>query len=162
MNNRREFIAAGAGLAALSAVAEATPSEHKVQEIYLHGMVWNQQLPAPMNDWLLQFDAKVQIPMGMTPATAVSPGFATFGDTIHTGAGAHVQLQSAILNGDQLVVTGAINEANNPSLVGQTVRIEGKIEGTAVENLTITVGTSVFSGAGLLVKIAIIAILIGL
>jgi hypothetical protein len=143
-------------------VSDATASEHKALEIYLHGMVWNQQLPAPMNDWLLQFDAKVQIPVGMTPATTVSPGFATFGDTIHTGAGAHVLLQSAILNGDQLIVTGAVNEANNTSLVGQPVRIEGKIEGTAVENLTITVGASQFTGAGLLVKIAIIAILIGL
>ncbi|MBZ5677671.1 MAG: hypothetical protein LAP61_25790 [Acidobacteriia bacterium] len=161
MNNRREFLAAGAGLAALSAVPEATASEQKAEVIYLHGMVWSQQLPAPMNDWLLQFDAKVQIPLGMTPATTASPGFATFGDTIHTGAGAHVQLQSAILNGDHLIVTGAINEANNASLVGQLVRIEGKIEGTAVENLTITVGASQFAGSGLL-HIAIIAILIGL
>jgi len=161
MNNRREFLATGAGLAALSAVPEATASEQKAQVIYLHGMVWNQQLPAPMNDWLLQFDAKVQIPLGMSPATTSSPGFATFGDTIHTGAGAHVQLQSAILNGDHLVITGAINEANNASLVGLPVRIEGMIKGTAVENLTITMGASQFAGAGLLVVIAIIAILIG-
>jgi len=161
MNNRREFLTAGAALAALSTASEAAAAEHKALVIYLHGMVWNQQLPAPMNDWLLQLDAKVEIPMGASPASA-SPGFATFGDTVHTGAGAHVQIHAAVLNGDQLTITGTISEANTASLINQPVQIEGKIEGTAVENLTVTVGGSAFTGAGLLVKIAIIAILIGL
>jgi hypothetical protein len=59
-----------------------------------------------------------------------------------------------------LTLTGAITESKNPVLIGQSVRIEGKVIGASVEGLTVTIGGSVFSGAGLLVVIAIIAILI--
>src|SRR5436190_2459400 len=85
MNNRRKFLAAGGVLAALSAVpkAKADPQGHS---IYLHGLVWNRQLTGPMNDWLVRFDAKVDIPIGNTPPP-VTPGFATIGDDFHDGVG---------------------------------------------------------------------------
>jgi len=48
-------------------------------------------------------------------------------------------LQSLVLNPASL------------TLVAQTVRIEGKVTGTSVEGLTVTIGGSTFSGAGLFV-----------
>jgi hypothetical protein len=147
MNNRRELLTVGTGLAALFGIPDAVAADNKALAIYLHGMVWNQQLPAPMSDWLLQLDAKVQIPLGASPASA-PPEFATFGDTVHTGAGAHVALKAAVLSGDQLTITGSISEAATASLIGQPVQIEGKIEGTAVEGLTVTVGGSKLRGRG--------------
>jgi len=74
--------------------------------------------------------------------------------------GPQVQIQAATVHGNQLTLTGAITESKNPALVGQAVKIEGKVVGTSVEGLTVTIGDSAFSGAGLLVVIAIIAILI--
>ena len=66
------------------------------------------------------------------------------------------------MKGDELTINGIITESKTPGLVGQSVRIEGKVLGTSVQGLTVTIGASVFTGAGLLVVIAIIAILIGL
>ncbi len=161
MTNRRKFLAAGGALAAAAALPEAHADQQRFSQLYIHGMVWNQQLPAPMGDWLLRFDAKVDVPVGNGPQSP-APGFATVGDDFHDGPGSHVQIQSATLKGDQLTITGAITESKTAGLVGQTVRIEGKVVGTAVQGLTITIGTSVFTGSGLLVVIAIIAILIAL
>ena len=123
-------------------------------------MVWNQQLAAPMNDWLIRLDARVEVPIGNEPPPAV-PGSATLGDVFHDAAGSHVAVDGATLKGDQLTINGTITESKTPALLGQTVRIEGKVLGTSVQGLTVTIGTSVFSGAGHLVIIAIIAILIG-
>ena len=160
MNNRRKFLAAGGALAALSAVPKAQADPPRMNGLYIHGMVWNRQLAAPMNDWLIRLDAKVEIPIGNAPAAAV-PGFATLGDDFHDPVGSHVEIHDATLKGDQLTINGAITESKTPGLVGQSVRIEGKVLGTSVQGLTVTIGSSVFSGAGLLVSIAIIAILIG-
>jgi hypothetical protein len=113
-----------------------------------------------MNDWLIRLDAKVEVPIGNAPPPAV-PGFATLGDDFHDPPGSHVEIHSAALNGDQLTISGVITESKSPTLVGQTVQITGKVLGTSVQGLTVTIGTSVFNGAGLLVVIAIIAILIG-
>ena len=88
-------------------------------------MVWNLQLPAPMNDWLIRLDAKVQIPIGNEEPSAV-PGFATLGDDFHDPVGSHVEIHQATLNGDQLTINGVISESKTPGLVGQSVRIEGK------------------------------------
>jgi hypothetical protein len=160
MNNRREFLAGGGVLAAMAAMAEkAEADQPKAFSVYLHGMVWNRQLPAPMNDWLIRFDARADIPIGNAPPPTV-PGFGTLGDDFHTGVGSHVAFQSAQIQGDMLTINGTISESNTAGLVGQAVKIQGKVVGTAVEGLTITIGDSVFSGAGLVV-IAIIAILIG-
>ena len=121
-------------------------------------MVWNRQLAAPMNDWLIRLDAQVEVPIGNAQPPAV-PGFATLGDDLHDPVGSHVEFHEATLKGNQLTINGIITESKNPGLVGQSVRIEGKVFGTSVQGLTLTIGTSVFSGAGLVV-IAIIAILI--
>ena len=159
-NNRRKFLAAGGAIAAMSALPKANADPPRAYSIYLHGMVWNRQLAAPMNDWLVKLDAKADIPIGNAAAPAV-PGFATLGDDLHDPVGSHVQFQSASLQGNQLTLAGVITESKTAGLVGQAVRIQGKVVGTSVEGLTVTVGDSVFSGAGLLVVIAIIAILIG-
>jgi len=163
MNSRREFLAAGGALAALSVLPQAKaeqPLEFKADQpqgfsIYLHGMVWNRELATPMNDWLIRLDANAEIPIGDAPPPAVT-GFATLGDDFHDGVGSHIQFQAATLQRDRLTITGAITESNNSGLAGQPVLIEGKVEGTSVQGLTVTIGGSVFSGAG------IIAILIGL
>lgn len=156
MNNRREFLAAGGALAALSVLPKANADQsHGSKAVYLHGMVWNQQLAAPMNDWLIRLDAAAEIPFGDAPPPEVT-GFATLGDDFHDPVGSHVQFQAASLDGDRLTITGAITESNNAGLAGQPVLIEGKVTGTSVQGLTVTIGESVFNGAG------IIAILIGL
>jgi hypothetical protein len=160
MNNRRKFLTAGGALAAMSALPAAKADPPHGFSIYLHGMVWNRQLAAPENDWLIRLDAKADIPIGNN-APPAAPGFATLGDDFHDNVGSHVEIQTATLDKDRLTITGAITESKTPTLIGQSVRIEGKVIGTSVEGLTVTIGGSVFSGAGLLVVIAIIAILIG-
>src|SRR5947209_3120994 len=159
MNNRRKFLAAGGALAALSAVSKTEADSPRMNGLYIHGMVWNRQLPAPMNDWLIRLDAKVEIPIGNAPPPAV-PGFATLGDDFHDPVGSHVEIHEATLKGDQLTIQGTITESKTPGLVGQAVLIEGKVLGTSVQGLTVTIGASTFTGAGLLVVIAIIAVLI--
>ncbi len=160
MNSRRKFLAAGSTLAALSAVPKANADPPRMNGLYIHGMVWNRQLPAPMNDWLIRLDAKVQVPLVNEDPPAAT-GFATLGDDFHDPVGSHVEIHEATLKGDQLTINGVITESKTPGLVGQSVRIDGKVLGTSVQGLTVTIGTSVFTGAGLLVVIAIIAILIG-
>ena len=112
-----------------------------------------------MNDWLIRLDAQVAIPIGNASPPAI-PGFATLGDDFHDPVGSHVEFHTATLKGDQLAIGGIVTESKNPALVGQAVQITGKVLGTSVQGLTVTIGTSVFNGAGLLVVIAIIAILI--
>ena len=161
MNSRRKFLAGGGALTALSTVPKAKADPGRLNGLYIHGMVWNRQLAAPQNDWLIRLDAKVQVPIGNEPPPA-TPGFATLGDDFHDGVGSHVEIHEATLKGDQLAISGVITESKTPGLVGQAVRIEGKVLGTSVQGLTVTIGASVFTGAGLLVVIAIIAILIAL
>ena len=96
MNNRRKFLAAGGALAALSALPKAKADPQRVNQVYVHGMVWNRQLAAPMNDWLLRVVAKADIPIGNAAPSAV-PGFATIGDDFHDGAGSHVEIREATL-----------------------------------------------------------------
>jgi hypothetical protein len=158
-SNRRKFLAAGAALAALPAAPKAEADPPQATGLYIHGMVWNRQLAAPMNDWLIRLDAKVQIPLGNTPPPAVS-GSATLGDDFHDAVGSHVELHESTLKGDQLTINGTITQSKTPGLIGQNVRIEGRVMGTSVQGLTVTIGTSTFGGAGLII-IFIIAILIG-
>jgi hypothetical protein len=158
MNSRREFLAAGSAFAALAALQQTAHADSpRAYSIYLHGMVWNRQLPAPQSDWLLRLDARAEIPIGHASGAAV-PGFATIGDDIHD-VGSHVMFQTATVHGDELTIDGTITESKNPTLTGEPVRIRGKVVGNAVEGLTVTIGNDVFSGAGLIL-IFIIAILI--
>lgn len=160
MNTRRQFLTAGGALAAMTALPEAKADQRRAVSIYLHGMVWNRQLPAPMNDWLIRLDARVNIPIG-NETLPPPAGFATLGDDFHDAVGSHVEIHTATLQGDQLTLLGVISESKTAGLGGKAVRIEGKVTGESVEGLTVTIGDDVFSGAGLVV-IAIIAILIGL
>src|SRR5438045_1152329 len=107
MNNRRKFLAAGGALTALSVLPQAKAEQPQGYVIYLHGMVWNRQLPAPFNDWLIRLDATAEVPIGLNPPPAVA-GFATLGDDFHDGVGSHVQFQKATLQGDQLKISGVI------------------------------------------------------
>jgi hypothetical protein len=159
MSTRREFMTAGgaAALAALSTTASAE-QQHGVS-IYLHGMVWNRQAPAPMHDWLVRLDAKADILFG-NAAQPATPGFATLGDDFHDNLGSHVEIHTATLHADRLTLAGFVTESRDGSLDGLSIRIEGKVQGTSVEGLTVTIGADTFTGAGLLVVIAIIAILI--
>ena len=155
MNTRRKFLTAGGAVATLSALPSEAEADPQGSSVYVTGMVWNRQLAAPMNDWLIRVYAAADLPtkggIGSSPI-----GFATIGDDLHGPVASHVELQSAILQGDQLAITGAVTESNTPSLVGQPVLITGKVQGTSVQGLTVTIGGTAFSGAG------IIAILIGL
>lgn len=160
MKNRREFLTAGGALAALTALPQEAKADPPGFSIYITGMVWNRQLAAPMNDWLLKVYAKADVMTGNHSQPAI-PGFATVGDDFHDGPGSHIQIQNVALQGSQLTITGFVTESKTPGLAGQPVTIQGKVEGTAVQGLTVTIGGSVFSGSGLLVVIAIIAILIG-
>ena len=161
MSTRREFLTAGGALASLSALSTpvAADQQQHVMSIYVHGMVWNRQAAAPMNAWLIRLDAKADIPLGNAAPAAV-PGFATLGDDFHDGVGSHVDIHSATLHADHLTLAGIVSESKSGALTGQAIRIEGKVRGTAVDGLTVTVGDTTFTGAGLLVVIAIIAILI--
>jgi hypothetical protein len=145
----------------LAVVPEVKAGQAQAVTLYIHGMVWNTKLPAPMNDWLIRLDAKVDAAIGNGPMPP-HPGFATLGDDLHDPVGSHATINSAVLRDDQLVVLGAITESKTPSLVGQSFRLEGKVVGEEVQGLTVTIGGATFTGAGLLVKIAIIAILIAL
>lgn len=156
MNNRRKFLAAGGALAALSALPKAR-ADSQGKSLYIHGMVWNRQLPSPMNDWLIHLDVKVDIPNGNQTNPPIS-GSATLGDDFHDGVGSHVQIYAATLDADRLTISGFVTESKTPDLAGQAVQIEGKVQGATVEGLTVSIGGSVFQGAGV---IAIIAILIG-
>jgi hypothetical protein len=155
MNTRRKFLTTGGALATLSALPLEGETDPQGTSVYVTGMVWNRQLAAPMNDWLVRVYAAADLPA--KGGTGSSPiGFATIGDDLHAPVGSHIELNTAIFQGDQLAITGAVTESNTPSLVGQPVLITGRVLGTAVEGLTVTIGGAAFSGAG------IIGILIGL
>ena len=131
--NSRKFLTAGgdrAALAALSAASNANADQQRLMQLYIHGLVWNRQLPAPMNDWLIRLYAKADVPSGNAAAPAV-PGFATLGDDFHDGPGSHVEIREAALKGDQLTIAGIITESKTAALLGQSVRVERKVVGTA-------------------------------
>jgi len=142
------MISAGGAAAATVALVKADSDEPKTPTLYLHGMVWNRQLPAPMNDWLVRLDAKADLPVGDPPAEP-PPAFGTLGDDFHDAVSSRFQFQKLTRQADRLTVTGVITESKTASLVGQMVRIDGMLAGAAVQGLTVTIGESVFNGAGL-------------
>jgi hypothetical protein len=140
MNNRRNFLATAGALVAASALPSANGEQRT--SLYIHGLVWNRQLTAPMNDWIIRLHAVTDIPV------AGSPGVATLGDDFHDAVGSHADIQVATLISDQLTLIGTITESKKPELVGQTVRVDGKLTGTIIQGLTVTIGSAVFTGAG--------------
>ena len=153
ISDRRNFLkAGGAALVAASAssVALAAPDDAQ-KAIYLHGMAWNRDLPGLLGELLLTFDIKVHL--GKT-------GFGTFADDVHPEFNSHFSIDSVTRHGDVYKMTGAIIASRDPSSIGTPLTIIAEADGEKT-TATITLGNNTFRGAGLLVVIAIIAILIG-
>jgi hypothetical protein len=162
--SRRNYLTATAtGAALLAASALSLPAgadedkEGDADTLYGHGMVWNRDLPGVFGELRLNFDLRVNLETGI--------GFGTAEDPVHPEANIHFSLSSLerkrIHNETLYTLKGVVTEANNPANVGLPVRILAQTsgDGTAV---AIALGERAFAGAGLLVVIAIIAILIGL
>ena len=153
VRDRRNFLkAGGAALVAVSAssMAQAAPDDAQ-KAIYLHGMAWNRDLPGLLGQLLLTFDIKVQL--GKT-------GFGTFADDVHPEFNSHFSIDSVKRHGDVYTMNGAIIASRDPASVGTPITIVAEADGDKT-TATITMGNNTFKGAGLLVVIAIIAILIG-
>src|SRR5438093_10100970 len=149
---RRNFLkAGGAALVAASAssVTIAAP-EPADKAVYLHGMAWNRNLPGLLGELLLTFDVKVQL--GGT-------GFGTFADDVHPEVNSHFSIDSVTRHGNVYTMTGAIIASRDPASMGTPITIVAESDGEKT-TATITMGSHTFTGAGLLVVIAIIAILI--
>ena len=152
VNDRRDFLKAGGAAlvgASASSVALGSPDD-TAKAIYLHGMAWNRELPGLFGELLLTFDIKVQL--GKT-------GFGTFSDVVHPEFNSHFSINSARRQGDVYTLKGEIIASRDPGSVGTPVTIVAEVDGEKTV-LAVTLGTQTFKGAGLLVVIAIIAILI--
>ena len=151
--DRRNFLkAGGAALVAASASTLTTAEpDDTPKAVYLHGMAWNRDLPGLLGELLLTFDLKVQL--GKT-------GFGTFADDVHPEVNSHFSIDSIKRNGDVYTMTGAIIASRDPSSIGTPITIVAEADGEKTTAI-ITLGQNTFRGAGLLVCIAIIAILIG-
>lgn len=151
-NHRRDFLkAGGAALVGASAASAALGAPDDSQKaIYLHGMAWNRDLPGLFGELLLTFDIKVQ--PGRT-------GFGTFSDDVNPEFNSHFSIDSVKRHGDVYTMTGEVIASRDPASVGTPVTIVAEVEGEKTA-LQITLGSQTFRGAGLLVVIAIIAILI--
>jgi len=152
VNDRRTFLqAGGAALVAASASSVLGFPDEGQKAIYLHGMAWNRELTGLFGELLLTFDIKVQL--GKT-------GFGTFSDDVHPEFNSHFSINSARRQGDVYTLKGEIIASRDPGSVGTPVTIVAEADGEKTV-LAVTLGTQTFRGAGLLVVIAIIAILIG-
>jgi len=152
VNQRRDFLKAGGAAlvgASASSVVPGVPDDSQ-KAIYLHGMAWNRELPGLFGELLLTFDIKVQL--GKT-------GFGTFSDDVHPEFNSHFSISSARRQGDVYTLKGEIIASRDPGSVGTPVTIVAEPDGEKTV-LAVTLGTQTFNGAGLLVVIAIIAILI--
>ena len=154
VNDRRNFLkAGGAALVAASASSVAfADHDDTPKAIYLHGMAWNRDLPGLFGELLLTFDLKVQL--GKT-------GFGTFSDAVHPEVNSHFSINSITKHGDVYTLGGEIIASRDPGSVGVPITIVAQTDGEKT-TATITMGSYTFKGAGLLVVIAIIAVLIAL
>ncbi len=153
ITDRRNFLKAGSAAlvaASASSVALAAPDDTQ-KAIYLHGMAWNRDLPGLLGELLLTFDIKVQL--GKT-------GFGTFADDVHPEFNSHFSIDSVKRHGDVYTMNGAIIASRDPASVGTPITIVAEADGDKT-TATITLGANTFKGAGLLVVIAIIVVLIG-
>lgn len=153
-NHRRDFLKAGSAAlvgASAASIALGAPDESQ-KAIYLHGMAWNRDLAGVFGELLLTFDIKVQ--PGET-------GFGTFSDDVHPEFNSHFSINSVKRQGDVYTMTGEVIASRDPASVGTPVTIVAQVDGEKTA-LAITLGSQTFRGAGLLVVIAIIAILIAL
>ena len=157
VRDRRNFLKAGGAALVAASASSVAMAEHDdtPKAIYLHGMAWNRDLPGLFGELLLTFDLKVQL--GKT-------GFGTFSDAVHPEVNSHFSINSIIKHGDVYTdvytLSGEIIASRDPGSVGVPVTIVAQTEGEKT-TATITMGNHTFRGAGLLVVIAIIAVLIG-
>lgn len=153
VSDRRNFLkAGGAALLAASAASVAMgEQEDEPKAIYLHGMAWNRNLPGLFGELLLTFDLKVQL--GKT-------GFGTFADDVYPEINSHFSINSVTKHGDQYTMLGEVIASRDPGNIGLPIKIVARTDGEKTV-ATIKMGNYTFTGAGLLVVIAIIAILIG-
>jgi hypothetical protein len=153
INHRRNFLKAGGAALVAASASSVAMAEHDdtPKAIYLHGMAWNRDLPGLLGELLLTFDIKVQL--GKT-------GFGTFADDVHPEVNSHFSIDSIRRHGDVYTMTGAIIASRDPASIGTPLTIVAEADGEKT-TATITMGNHTFKGAGLLVVIAIIAILIG-
>lgn len=154
MASRRDCLRGAGGAllaaAALSASAEAGQDHH--EGVYGHGMVWNRGLAGLAGDLLLTFDIAADLQTGK--------GFGTCSDSVHPETNLHFSVEAAEKHGNTITMRGLVTRASNPANLGQPVKLLAELKGTAT-TVTIELGGLVFHGSGLLVVIAIIAILIG-
>ena len=153
VSDRRNFLKAGSAalLAASAASVAMGEQEDEPKAIYLHGMAWNRNLPGLFGELLLTFDIKVQ--SGKT-------GFGTFADDVHPEVNSHFSINSVTKQGDVYTMLGEVISSRDPANIGLPIRVVAQADGEKTI-ATITMGNYTFRGAGLLVVIAIIAILIG-
>ena len=153
VNDRRNFLKAGGAALVAASASSVAMAEHDdtPKAIYLHGMAWNRDLPGFFGELLLTFDLKVQL--GKT-------GFGTFSDALHPEVNSHFSINSITKHGETYTLGGEIIASRDQGSVGVPVTIVAQTEGEKT-TATITMGSYTFRGAGLLVVIAIIAVLIG-
>jgi hypothetical protein len=152
VNDRRNFLKAGGAALVAASASTITMATHDDPEkdVYLHGMAWNRDLPGLFGELLLTFDLKVQL--GRT-------GFGTFSDAVHPEVNSQFSINSMTKHGDLYTFAGEIIASRDPGSVGPPVSILAHTDGEKT-TATITMGNYTFKGAGLLVVIAIIAVLV--
>ena len=160
--SRRSYLAAtGGALLAASGLPALAEDAHdhdagKADQLYAHGMVWNLDLPGIAGELKLSFDLRVNLETGV--------GFGTANDPVHSDWNIHFAINSTERKkiregGTRYTMSGEVTRANDPVHVGWPVRIVAETRGDATA-IAIALADLDFSGAGLLVVIAIIAILI--
>jgi len=152
MNDRRNFLKVGGAAIVAASASSVVMADHDdtPRAVYLHGMAWNRNLPGLLGELLLTFDLKVQL--GGT-------GFGTFADDVHPEVNSHFSIDNISRHGNVYTMTGAIIASRDAASMGTPIRIVAETDGEKTA-ATITMGSHTFTGAGLLVVIAIIAILI--
>jgi len=152
VNDRRTFLKAGSAALVAASTSSVTMADHDdtPKAIYLHGMAWNRDLPGLFGELLLTFDLKVQL--GKT-------GLGSFSDAVHPEVNSHFSINSITKHGDVYKLGGEIIASRDPASVGVPLTIVAQTDGEKTM-ATITMGNYTFKGAGLLVVIAIIAVLI--
>src|SRR4029453_17365125 len=117
-NSRRTFLkTAGAALAAAPALleqAEAQAEQAAEELIYVHGLVWNTDLPGVAGELLITFDVRAVI--GGT-------GLGTFSDAVHPHFNSHVPFGSATRQGNAYTLEGTVIRAIEADNIGTAVTV---------------------------------------
>ena len=122
MNTRRKFLTAGGAVATLSALPSEAEADPQGSSVYVTGMVWNRQLAAPMNDWLIRVYAAADLPtkggIGSSPIGFAKSCFAIDDVESHLGVRKQAELVPDLLRNGDLAL------ARDPH--GQSLTTDGK------------------------------------